>query len=75
MSEQITAYIRRVAALNDADLEEELRFINRIHSMHSQIELDSHTLINGAYETSRNHFKKKKKNKYLYCTAENISSH
>jgi hypothetical protein len=58
MSEQIAAWIRRVAALNDAELEEELRLINknslnafaRAISRTRRPELDSHTLINGAYE-------------------------
>ena len=29
MSEQLTAWIRRVAALNDSDLEEELKLVNK----------------------------------------------
>ncbi|KAK5673310.1 hypothetical protein QVD99_000760 [Batrachochytrium dendrobatidis] len=58
MSEQITAWIRRVAALNDADLDEELNLINknslnafaRAISRTRRPELDSHTHRNGAYE-------------------------
>lgn len=29
MSEQLTAWIRRIAALNDSDLEEELKWVNK----------------------------------------------
>ena len=58
MSEQLTAWIRRVAALNDVDLEEELSLINknslkafaRALSRIRRPELDSHTHRNGAYE-------------------------
>ncbi|KAJ8329961.1 hypothetical protein O5D80_001892 [Batrachochytrium dendrobatidis] len=54
----ITSWIRRVAAFNDADLEEELRLINknsfnafaRAISRTRRPELDSHIHRNGAYE-------------------------
>ncbi|KAK5667233.1 hypothetical protein QVD99_006440 [Batrachochytrium dendrobatidis] len=56
--QQITAWIRRVAAFNDADLSEELRLINknsfnaftRAISRTRRPELDSHIHRNGAYE-------------------------
>lgn len=55
MSEQLTAWIRRVAALNDSDLEEELKLVNknslnafaRAISRIRRPELDSHTYRNG----------------------------
>jgi hypothetical protein len=58
MSEQLTAWIRRVAALNDVDLEEELSLINknslnafaRALSRIRRPELDSHSYRNGTYE-------------------------
>ena len=58
MSEQITAWIRRVAALNDAELDEELSLINknslnafaRAISRTRRPELDSHIHRGGAYE-------------------------
>ena len=55
MSEQLTVWIRRVAALNDSDLEEELKLVNK-NSLNAfaraigrsrRPELDSHTLRNG----------------------------
>ena len=58
MSEQLTAWIRRAAALNDLDLEEELKLINK-NSLNAfaraigrirRPELDSHTYRNGTYE-------------------------
>ena len=54
MSEQLIAWIRRVAALNDADLEEELKLINK-NSLNAfgrirRPELDSHIYRNGTYE-------------------------
>jgi hypothetical protein len=58
MSEQIAAWIRRVAALNDAELEEESRLINknslnaftRAISRTRRPELDFDIHRNGAYE-------------------------
>ena len=58
MSEQLTAWIRRVAALNDADLEEELKLVNKnaLDALARAIgrirrpELDSHTHRSGTYE-------------------------
>ncbi|OAJ42325.1 hypothetical protein BDEG_25790 [Batrachochytrium dendrobatidis JEL423] len=55
MSEQLITWIRRVAALNDLDLEEELKLINknslnvfaRVISHIHHPELDSHTYRNG----------------------------
>ncbi|KAK5672365.1 hypothetical protein QVD99_001131 [Batrachochytrium dendrobatidis] len=58
MPEQIAAWIRRVAALNDDDLDDELRLINK-NSLNAfaraigrirRPELDSHTYRNGTYE-------------------------
>ncbi len=55
MSEQLTAWIRRVAALNDSDLEEELKLVNK-NSLSAfaraigrirRPELDSHIYRNG----------------------------
>ena len=57
MPEQLTAWIRRVAALNDSDLEEELKLVNK-NSLNAfaraigrirRPELDSHTYRNGTY--------------------------
>ena len=61
MSEQLTAWIRRVAALNDSDLEEELKLVNknslnafaRAISRIRRPELDSHTYRNGTYSFHR----------------------
>ena len=53
MSEQLTAWIRRVATLNDSDLEEELKLVNK-NSLNAfaraigrirRPELDSHKYI------------------------------
>ena len=58
MSEQLIAWIRRVAALNDSDLEEELKLVNK-NSLYAfaraigrirRPELDSHTYRTGTYE-------------------------
>jgi hypothetical protein len=58
MSEQLTTWIRRVAALNDVDLEEELKLVNknslnafaRALSLIRRPELDFHSYRNGTYE-------------------------
>ncbi|KAJ8326281.1 hypothetical protein O5D80_005043 [Batrachochytrium dendrobatidis] len=58
MPEQLITWTRRVAALNDSDLEEELNLINK-NSLNAfaraigrirRPELDSHTYRNGTYE-------------------------
>ena len=48
MSEQLAAWIGRVAALNDSDLEEELKVVNK-NSLNA-FARDSHTYRNGKYE-------------------------
>ena len=58
ISEEITAWIRRVASLNDADMEEEFKLIkkNSVNAFARAIgrirspELDSHTFRNGTCE-------------------------
>lgn len=55
MSEQLIAWIRRFAALNDDYLEDELKLINNnsLNAFTRRIrrpELDSHTYRNGTYE-------------------------
>ena len=51
MSEQLTAWIRRVAALNDSDLEEELKLVNK-NSLNAFARAIGriHTYRNGTYE-------------------------
>ena len=51
MSQQLTDWIRRVAALNDADLEElKLNAFTRALSRIRRPELDSHTYRIGTFE-------------------------